>query len=282
MLLWGMSFVWTAVALRYYDPVTVIFLRLIISTFVLFVFLKIVGIKIRIHKKDYKLFLISAFFNPFLYFLGENYGVKLTSPTISAVFIATIPLVAPIGAWIYLKEKMSWLNVLGLVISFSGVLILVLRNDLSFEIPLLGAGALMFAVVSAVFYSVYLKRLTENYNPFLIIAVQNFLGVIYFSPVFAISGFNEFIHLKPNFELISSIVALAVFCSSLAYVAYTYAMREIGVGRTNVFANLIPVFTGIFSYFVIGEELNAQKIIGILIVISGLFFSQKKKRILII
>ena len=158
MLLWGMSFVWTAIALRYYQPITIIFLRLIFSTLVLYIYLKIAGIKIHINRKHFKLFLFSALFNPFFYFLGENYGVKLTSPTISAVFIATIPLVAPIGAWLFLKEKMSRLNILGLIISFGGVLILLLKNDFSFEFPLTGAGALMFAVLSAVIYTIFLKN----------------------------------------------------------------------------------------------------------------------------
>ena len=281
MLLWGMSFVWTAVALRYYQPITVIFLRLIFSTLVLFIYLKIVGIKTHIKRTHFNLFLISALFNPFFYFLGENYGVKLTSPTISAVFIATIPLVAPIGAWLFLKEKMSRLNILGLIISFGGVLILLLKNDFSFEFPLAGAGALMFAVLSAVIYTIYLKKLSDYYNPFLIIDVQNLLGILYFAPLFGFLEIDDFIQIRPNVELISSILALAVFCSSLAFVAFTFAMREIGVGKTNVFANLIPVFTGIFSFFIIGEELSTQKIIGIVIVITGLFFSQKRQRVLI-
>jgi len=74
-------------------------------------------------------------------------------------------------------------------------------------------------------------------------------------------------------------LALAVFCSSLAFVAFTIATREIGVSKANVFANLIPVFTGIFSFLVIGETLNLQKIIGIVVVVAGLFFSQLKKSI---
>ena len=111
--------------------------------------------------------------------------------------------------------------------------------------------------------------------------MQNLLGILFFAPLFGFLEFDTFIQITPNLELISSILALAVFCSSLAFVAFTFAMREIGVGKTNVFANLIPVFTGIFSYFVIGEEINAQKIIGIGIVITGLFFSQKRKRMLI-
>ena len=78
--------------------------------------------------------------------------------------------------------------------------------------------------------------------------------------------------------VISSLFALAVLCSSMAFILFTIAVREIGVARSNVFANLIPVFTGVFSFIVIAERLGNQKILGIVIVVAGLFFAQMGRR----
>lgn len=277
MLLWGMSFVWTAIALQYYEPISIIFMRLTISTTFLFILLKLFGKFEKIQRSDYKLFVISALLNPFLYFLGENYGVKLTSPTVSAVLIATIPLFATIVAFFMLREKLSTLNMVGMSISFIGVLTMLLTRSFSFEASPLGIAALLFAVATAVGYSVFLKKLSSRYSPIFIIAVQNLLGLIFFTPVFLVFDFNQFITIRPNFEIISSIIALAIFCSSIAFILFTIATREIGVSKTNIFANLIPVFTGVFSFFIIGEELNSQKLIGISLVVGGLFFAQIKR-----
>lgn len=277
MLLWGMSFVWTAIVLEYYQPVTIIFLRLVISTIFLFLWVRIFQKKETINRKDYKLFFISALFNPFLYFLGENYGIKFTSPTISAVLIATIPLFAPIVAYVKLKEKLNWINIAGICISFAGILIMLLNKNLQLDASPRGVLALLIAVFSAVSYVVYLKILSTRYSPFFIIAVQNLIGLVYFLPIFLIFDFNQFISVKPSLTVISSLIALAIFCSSIAFVAFTIATREIGVSKANVFANLIPVFTGVFSFLVIEEELNLQKILGIVIVVGGLFFSPIKK-----
>ena len=277
MLLWGMSFVWTSIVLDYYQPVTIIFLRLLISTIFLFSWVRIFQKKEKIDRKDYKLFFISALLNPFIYFLGENYGVKFTSPTISAVVIATIPLFASVVAYLKLKEKLTWINIVGVVISFAGILIMLLNKNLQIEASPRGVLALMIAVFSAVGYVIYLKILSARYSPFFIIAVQNIIGLIYFLPVFFIFDFKRFISVKPDSSVIASLIALAVFCSSFAFVAFTIATREIGVSKANVFANLIPVFTGVFSFLVIGEELNLQKVLGIVIVVGGLFFSQIKK-----
>ena len=277
MLLWGMSFVWTAMALQYYEPVSIIFLRLTISTIFLFILLKLLGKFEKIQHADIKLFVISALFNPFLYFIGENYGVKLTSPTVSAVIIATIPLFAPIVAFFFLREKLSILNISGMAISFLGILIMLFTRSFSLEASPLGIAALLFAVATAVGYSVFLKKLSSRYSPIFIIAVQNLIGLIFFLPVFLVFDFSQFITIRPNFEVISSIVALAIFCSSIAFILFTIATREIGVSKTNIFANLIPVFTGVFSFFIIGEELNSQKLLGISLVVGGLFFAQIKK-----
>ena len=277
MLFWGMSFVWTAILLRSYEPITIITLRLFISTLVLLAWLKIAGLFQKIKRADYKLFIVSSVLNPFFYFIGENYGVKLTSPTVSAVLIAMIPLFVPIAAWFSLKEKLSWLNILGLMVSFAGVLIILLKNDLSFEFSSTGILALLFAVLSAVGYTIFLKKLTVDYNPIFIIAVQNLLGFALFLPIFLTIELDEFLMVRPDSEMIFSLLALAIFCSSLAYVGFTIATRDIGVSKANVFANLIPVFTGIFSYFVIGEQIGIQKIAGIIIVVAGLFVSQLRR-----
>jgi drug/metabolite transporter (DMT)-like permease len=278
MLLWGMSFVWTAIVLESYPPVTVIFLRLLISCSFLFLFVYITGRIQWIRKEDVWLFLGSALFNPFFYFIGENYGVLLTTPTISAVIIATIPLFAPIAAFFYLRERLNLLNIAGILISFIGILIMLVSPDLSIQTSPMGVAALMFAVFSAVAYSIFLKKLTARYSSVFIITVQNLLGLVYFSPIFFAFELNHFLSVRPSPVVISSLFALAVLCSSMAFILFTVAVREIGVARSNVFANLIPVFTGVFSFIVIAERLGTQKILGIVFVVAGLFFAQIGRR----
>ncbi|MPN46296.1 hypothetical protein SDC9_193882 [bioreactor metagenome] len=74
---------------------------------------------------------------------------------------------------------------------------------------------------------------------------------------------------------------LAIFASVLAFVLFAGVVRKIGVAKTNVFVNLIPVFTAIFSYLIFKQYLSYNQWIGIAIVVSGLFVSQmtrKKKK----
>ncbi len=277
MIFWGMSFVWSKIVLKYYEPVTTVLLRLIISSALMFAGLWLFKRLQRIQKQDYGLFLLSALFNPFLYFLGENYGLKYSSPTITAVLIATIPLFTPILGYFAFKERLSRLNVAGLFVSFGGVLLMLINDDYSFNASFEGVAWLSLAVVTAVLYSVLLKKLAMKYDAFMIIATQNIIGALYFLPLFLIFELQQFLSVKPTGELVSSLLLLAFFASSLAFVFFTISSREIGISRTNLFTNLIPVFTAIFSFIILGEQFEARKIAGMAVVIGGVLMSQLRK-----
>jgi len=276
MIFWGMSFVWSTIVFKYYDPITTVFLRLVVSSGLIFLGLYLFKQLEKVKRRDYKLFLLSSLFNPFLYFLGESFGLQMTSPTVSAVIIALIPVFTPVVAFFYLRERLTKLNIAGLVISFSGVLIMVLKSDLSLASSPLGILCLLFAVLSALGYAIQLKRLTVKYHPFTIIAVQNLIGAVYFLPMFLIFGYRNFVQVTLNFELVSSLLQLAFFASSLAYVFYTFSARELGISKANLMTNIIPVMTAIFSFIILGETFSATKIAGMAIVISGVILSQAK------
>ena len=278
MLFWGMAFIWMKIVLQYYQPITVATLRIFLSSIFLLFYIKLFKKSQKIDKSDYKIFLISAFFNPFIYFLLESYGIKYVSPTISAVIIATIPLFSPLVAYFSVKEKLSFLSIFGIIISFFGILIMLVNKDLSLRADPIGVLILFLAVASALVYSVLLVKLTRKYSSVNIITYQNTIGIFYFLPLFFYFDFNSFINVKPNFELVSSLVFLSILCSSLAFIFYATSIKNLGISKTNIFTNLIPVFAAIFSYFILAEYFSLSKILGIIIVIAGVFVSQIKRK----
>lgn len=278
MLFWGLSFIWTSIVLEYYTPIPTIFLRLVISASFLLLVLRLWGRLQKIKREHFWLFLLSATFNPFLYFIGENYGLLHTSPSVTAIIIATIPLFTPLAARYMVRERLSWYNFLGIVISFAGIMLMLLKPDLTFIVSPKGILFLALAVFSAVIYSVLLKKLTVHYNAASIIAWQNLLGVFLFLPLLTGWESMAFIDVVPDTRCIISLVSLAIFASSLAFILFTYTIGKIGVSRANVYSNLIPVVTAIASYFLLGEEFPAGKIAGIIIVLSGVMITQIKKK----
>ena len=272
-LLWGFSFVWFKQALLFYNPITIIFLRLIIATIVLNSYIRIVGKPQKISPKDYKMFLLIAFFQPLCYFLGESFGLTYVSATVGSIIISTIPLFTPIFIYLLVKEKLTIYTFIGLIVSFGGVLLLVTK-DYSGVTTLKGVALLFFAVFSAISYGIVVKKLSVNYSGFTIVKWQNTIGLFFFLPIFFIFEYSHFISVQPSIGVILTILKLAIFASAMAFILKVHVIKKIGLINSNIFANLIPVFTAVIAYFILKEPLDLKRVLGILIVICGLFVSQ--------
>nr|WP_321484721.1 DMT family transporter [uncultured Draconibacterium sp.] len=275
---WSFSFVWFKIAFIAYKPITVVLFRLLISAFLIVIIARLLKRLQKPQKQDYKLFFLIAFFEPFLYFLGESYGLQYVSSTVAAVIVATIPLFTPIAAWYFYKEKLSLMNTTGLIMSFAGVALVVLNGSFRFDASPLGVGLEFMAVLSAIGYSLVLKSLASRYNTLTILAYQNIIGVLLFLPIWLSIDLKDFLQTPFHPQAFRAILLLAIFSSTLAFVFFTQSVRQLGVTRSNTFTNLIPVFVAILAFFILKDELGLQKIVGIFVVVSGLFLSQIKKK----
>lgn len=217
-------------------------------------------------------------FEPFLYFIGESYGLMYISSTVASVIVATIPLISPIVAWFFFREKINWLNSVGLLLSFIGIGMVVFKGAFQFTVSAKGVGLEFLAVFAAISYSVVLRKMVGRYNTFTIIAWQNFLGTLLFLPLWLFLEFNDFIIQPFHPRAFRAIVFLAVFASTLAFVFFTQSIRQLGITRSNIFINLIPVIVAILSYFILDEVFDRSQIIGIGVVVVGLFLAQLKKK----
>lgn len=274
MTFWAFSFIWSKGALEFYHPFTILSGRLIIASIVLMSFSKIIGKLNKIAPSDYKYLLVLSFFEPFLYFIGETFGLQRVSPTIAAVMIATIPVFLPYAARIFFKEKITTFKVVGTLLSFVGVILVIVNNQMELSADFWGVILLLLAVFSAVGYSSLVKNLSEKYNAFTIVSWQSVFGLIGFLPLFFIFEFNETSAIGFVWEGLYPIILLAIFGSILAFVLFTFSIKILGLTKSGVFSNGIPVLTSLFSFFLLGEKLLTINYVGILIVVIGLFISQ--------
>nr|WP_321453937.1 DMT family transporter [uncultured Carboxylicivirga sp.] len=276
MICWAFSFVWIKHAFESFNPITIVFFRLIISITLLLFFLKITKKLVPIQVKDIKWFFLLAFFEPFLYFMGESFGLQVVSSTVGAVIISTIPLFSPITERIFFHSRISKLNLVGIFISFFGVMLLIFEKDFTLTAPIYGILLLFVAVFSTMGYAVILKKLPQKYNAFSVITYQNIIGAILFLPFFLAIDLKHLAKTEITTKAVIAVVQLAIFASSLAFIFFTYGMRKTGISKANVFVNMIPVFTAFFAWWILDEELTAQKLLGITIVVGGVFISQLK------
>ncbi len=278
MVFWGLSFVWYKQALVYFRPISLIFLRLIISFPLLFL-LAFLTNKLKLIKlRDIPIFLLLAFFEPFLYFLGEVFGMNYISSTGASIIVATIPLFISIIAYFVFSEKLSVLSYIGIFLSFIGVVLVVLSDKESSFSTWRGILLMTLAVVSAVGYGLILKKIAGKYPPLTIVSMQNFIGAIYYLPFFLIFEWPLLSKISLSFEMVVPLLNLSIFASAIAYLGYVNGLKNLGVSKSSVFTNFIPVVTAIAAHVILDEQMYTIKIIGIALVVIGLIFSQTRKR----
>jgi drug/metabolite transporter (DMT)-like permease len=256
---------------------TLVSVRLFLSSIILLAVIFLFKKREKIEKKDYWSFLLLTFFEPFCYFMGESFGIDLVSPTVASLIIAVIPVITPIFAFLFLREKITWLNLVGLILSFLGVAFLVMGDDAKNDAPPIGIALLLCAVAAAIGYGVMTKKLSSKYSSLTIITIQNVVGVFFFVPLFFIFDFKNLPLVMPSTEVITSVIMLTIFASTLAFLLYIPVIRELGVNRANVFTNLIPVITAGISYFLLNEMFTMNKFIGMFVILSGVMLAQVYK-----
>jgi drug/metabolite transporter (DMT)-like permease len=300
MLIWAGSGIAVKEALVVFTPLTLIVLRftlaviLMLAIGLIFRQNNILGLQ-HMDRKDLPLFLLGGLFQPFLYFIFETYTYQsFASPTIAEAMLSTQPVLAPIFAFVLLRERVTRNNIIGILLSTIGMLMLLLmgNGDMGNGVLAIGNGkGVILAILTvsmSVSYSVILRRIPSRYSPLSIVFYVQSISLILFYIVWIVMGeagallhhtipFYTTLHNTP--QLLQSCLAvgyLAVFSSVAAFVLFCYTVRQIGVTRANIFNNVRPVFTAILMWIMFGEILPVWKLVGIAVIIIGLFISEKK------
>lgn len=275
--LWGMSYIWTDKLIALNIPIFYfVFVRILLAGLVLFLFNAAYGRIKRIQKKDFPKFLLLAFFEPFIYFICETYGLKETgSPTLSAMIIATIPIFS-IGAGIlFFKEKVNFINVIGILFSLVGIVMVAMAKGELGENFIWGVVLLLIAVIAEVGHASVTKSLSSNYSSQVIVMYQFLIGSIYLFPLFLWKGIGDFsveTYFSP--EVWYPLICLSILCSSLAFSLWVSTIKSLGVAKSSIFSALIPVAAAIIAWILGHEMLNSRQWIGIAVSTLGVIMSQ--------
>lgn len=281
IMLWGMSYLWSDSLLTQGIPVEyIVFVRILIAGLVLLVFNIAVGNSLAIHKKDLPKFLLLALFEPFIYFVCETYGIRLTeSPTISSMLIASSPIFSIIVGIAVFKEKFSLLNMFGIVICLSGIAMVTLCSGPIGKDFIFGILLLFVAVLAEVGHASFTKCLSDRYAPFVIVMYQFLIGLVYLLPLFLTSGLRNF---QPeiyfSWSVWKPLLCLAVLCSSIAFGLWAQTIKSLGVAKSSIFMSTIPVFTALAGCVLGTELLTPLQWAGIIIACLGVVLSQYVRR----
>ena len=278
---WGVSFILTKELFLTEEHMTVtilIAMRLAIATLVMVPLLLLTGKMQRIQRKDIKWFLLLTLCEPFIYHLCETSGVQLVSGSLASVVIATIPLFVPFGVWAAYRKRPHVQVVIGVALSLVGVAVMLIGGE-ALGGNLRGMLFLTGAVVIAVVYTLLLVKIVDHYNPLVITTWQNIIGLAYFLPLVLCFDAANLPLLSYSPRMLGLLLVLGICCSTLAYSFYNHGVRHLGAAEACVFNNTIPIFSFIAALAIGQEGFSWAKVIGIVVVITGVIIAQREQEV---
>lgn len=271
-IIWGITFLSTKIAVVELKPMTLALLRFIIATLLLPPILWLSKTPIAIGRKDIPLIAVSGFVGVTLYFFFENNGIMRLSASESSIIIGTIPVLTLLGDMIFFRRKVKFSVSAGILLSFIGVALIVIRSDAAKASPA-GYFFMIGAALSWVAYTFITKPLAGKY-PFLAITFwQIFFGMVGCIPFVLIEGQKLG---QLSLPVVLNVVFLGVFATAIGYWLYVIVLDKLGASRSSVFINLIPVVSIIASYIVLGERLAPLQLAGGVAAILGVYLATSK------
>lgn len=274
MLLWASSFIALKFAFRTYDPLVVIFGRMFIASICFLLIGRRVTRALHYHKGDYKLILFMALCEPCLYFLFEAKAVENTTASQAGLITAMLPVLVMIAAAFILKERITPKSVIGSIVAVSGVCWLTLLSSPTTDAPnpLLGNCLEFLAMVCATGYTIALKSLTERYEPFFLTAIQAFAGCFFYFPLlfFPSTILPTELPLAPSL----AVVYLGAIITLGAYGLYNYGLKHVPANKAASYVNLIPIFSVIMGWMLLGETFTALQSVAAAVIMGGVYLTQ--------
>jgi len=281
-LCWSGAFVAGKLSVPHIPPFTLTFLRFFFATVILYFVKKwLPGVDSYVLKKqDIPVFLFTGIVGMVFYHVFFFTALEYTTAINSSIIAAMNPIVTVVIGYFFVRQKITRRMLLGICISFAGVLLTITAGNLALILSLdfnLGDLLMLTAVISWAAYSVFSKSkgghlpaMALTYYSFLVCTICCIPLVIWDKPWLWIQGVPA--------SAYGAVLYMSTFASVIGYLIQQIAIRQIGPGRTSIFVNLVPIFSISLSILILGETLEPVKVFTAGIIIIGVCICQTSGR----
>ena len=280
--LWGGNIVAAKVAsIISLEPIKLSFYRNLVVLIILlpFVFYKI-KIIYEIFKQNWKIIIFFSILSVSIFNTFMNIALTTSSVISTSLMPSFAPSMIIIFSLIIYKSKISYLQLIGVIVSFIGFINIIIRGDI------LNLGSLNFVVgdiwmlacVSCwALYSSMIRKIPKNIDNLSFLFLIFFIGNIFVLPFFIFESFinQSFVINEQNGYL------LVLYCgigpALISYLLWIKAIKIIGANNSGLFLNLIPIFSSLISIFFLKERLELFHIVGAILIFTGIYLVIRKK-----
>ena len=278
-VLYGLNYTFSKVIMNenYIKPFALTVIRVVGATALFWLF-SFWFPKEKIEKKDYKKFFIAAIFGVGLNMLFFLKGVELTTPIHASAIITIVPVIILVLSTVILKEKITTLKIFGVVLAFSGAIVLTIygKSSRAGDNVILGN---TIVLLNSLFYSIYIiliKQLTAKYHPFTFIKWLFLFGIFIVLPF----GYKELRYIEwTSFTpyISFSLIFVVVGATFGTYLLNPLALHKLKASTVGIFIYLQPVIAGLFAIIMKVDVINTVKIVAMLLIFFGVYLVYNKK-----
>lgn len=204
-------------------------------------------------------------------------ALQHTSALNASIFNSFAPAVIVAGGALFFKERLGPLNLVGVALSFVGVMVIVSRADYeTFAAFTFNKGDVILLANMGIWaiYSVFLRmRPAIHQMSFtFMLAVISGLSLIPFGVIEHVNGFT----FKFDWLTLAVLAYVTVFSGALAYVFWNRGMENLGAARGGAFLHLIPFYGAVLATTLLGESLQFFHVAGCALILTGVWFAARR------
>jgi len=223
--------------------------------------------------------LVSGTIMFFLYPMLSFSALQRIPASTNSILVATSTIFVALLSPVFLKERMDSKGTVAVVLSFVGVVLVVLSTggqstDLS-ALNVIGCSLSLFGAIASASYAIIGRRLMSAYDALSVTLVGSLLGAILLTVVVAVtSGFDQLAHAS---SLNYALMAYWGIFSGLAYVMFYYCLKRLEATKASSFIYLSPLFAVTLSIAILGEKMAVLFLAGMALVLVGIWGAQRSK-----
>jgi drug/metabolite transporter (DMT)-like permease len=210
-------------------------------------------------------FLVLGLINAAVPFMLITSGVTRLNAGIAAIVNAMTPISTALVAAVWLRDPLTPRKMTGLALGVAGVATLVGWNPLPLSASvLLGVGQCLLATVFYACGSVFSRAAFPDDKP-IVLAFGQQAGATLIQAALAVATPTP----APTQAALIALLALALLCTSVAYLISFNLIKTIGPVQTQLVTFLVPMFSVLWGVIFLGETINAGMLLGLALILSA-------------
>jgi drug/metabolite transporter (DMT)-like permease len=264
--IWGLSFLLTSIAAPVLGPLGLVAARMLIASVALLIYARFARGTLPDLRAAWRPYLILGAFNSTLPLTLQAFVVVELSASLAAILAATAPLFTVLAAALWLGERLTIGNIVGVLLGLAGVAVLVGGGGLPpGDTAFVAVGAALLAALLYALGSIYAKVVFSGTSPLTLVIGQEFLAGLLVLPL----ALTTTPVVTPTPGVLVATLALALVMTAGGNLLYFALIARVGPTRTQVVSFLVPVVALLVGVLFLGERVEAATLLGLAIIFAG-------------